>query len=139
MTRGAFFKRFCADMKIPWTEHNRRVFACWAQAEGGSAHWNPVNTTQDEPGATTFNFAGVKNYPDAETGLRALKKTFSYPGHGYERIVASMRENKPARDTLRLIGASDWGTAGTLGIEVLADIQRDPSYLRTLEKKEIAA
>lgn len=139
MTRGAFFKKFAAMMSIPWTEHNRRVFAAWAQAEGGAARFNPVNTTQTEPGATTYNFAGVKNYPDAETGLRALKTTFGYPGHGYGAILAAMRENKPARETLRLIGASDWGTAGTLGIEVLGDIQRKPSYLRTLERKEIAS
>lgn len=139
MTRGAFFKKLCADLDIPWTIHNRRAFAAWAQAEGGDAHFNPLNTTEAAPGATIFNYAGVKNYPTAEVGLGATERTFRHPDHGYGAILKSMRENKSASHTLGAVGRSDWGTGGNLAEEVLQDMHRNPSYLRTLEQKEIAS
>lgn len=139
MRRGAFAKKFCADEGIPWTTHTRRALMSWFQAEGGGARNNPANTTQDEFGATIYNFASVKNYPTPEVGLRAMETTFTYHGHGYETIMHRLRQNGSANSILKAIGASDWGTAGTLGMVIRAELARNPLYLRTLERKEIAS
>src|SRR5258706_11254188 len=65
------------------------MLAIWQACEGGSATWNPINTTQPEPGATNYNSVGVKNYPDKATGIRGTATTLTngyYPG-----IVADLR------------------------------------------------
>src|SRR4051812_17585494 len=36
----------------------------WHRAEGGTAAFNWLNTTQGAAGATDYNSVGVKNYPD---------------------------------------------------------------------------
>lgn len=50
----------------------------WMQEEGGDyqgskngAKWNPLNTTQNWPGATNYNSAGVKNYLSYMDGIQA--------------------------------------------------------------------
>ena len=49
--------------------------AAWQACEGGSARFNPLNTTQPVPGATSYNSAGVRNYPDRFAGVAALLLT----------------------------------------------------------------
>jgi hypothetical protein len=139
MTRGAYAKAVCRELGLPWTIHNRRVFAAWFQTEGGSAAQNPANTTQEMPGSTIYNWVGVKNYISAEQGIEATVKTFRGHGHGYEAILRCLRANVSAAQTLRAIGASDWGTGGTLAMQIRGELARIPAYLRTLERKEIAS
>lgn len=139
MTRGAFAKRLAKELDIPFTVHNRIALATWMQTEGGDAWFNPLNTTQDMPGATAYNWVGVKNYVSAEQGIDATVKTFRYRGHGYERILRSMRINAPARKTVRIIGGTDWGTGQTLMAVIRAEIARKmPWYLRQLEQRSVA-
>src|SRR5690349_6827936 len=45
--------------------------AAWHRAEGGSASYNWLNTTQPADGATEYNSVGVKNYPSYATGIQA--------------------------------------------------------------------
>lgn len=66
--------------------YHREVFKVWAaqaRAEGGTARFNPWNTTEPWPGATEYNSAGVKNYPSAKAGIAATLATLRngrYPG-----------------------------------------------------------
>jgi hypothetical protein len=140
MTRGQFAHKLCNELGIEKTLHVRRAFATWMQSEGGSANCNPLNTTLRMPGSWDYpgNTAGVQEYPDFETGLRATVKTFDTKGQGYEGILESMRHNDPARQIVRIIGETNWGTGKTLMAEVLAWIARVPWVLRQLERKEIA-
>lgn len=65
--------------------HDQRVrlLDAWAQAEGGTAAWNPLNTTFALPGSTHYNTVGVRNYKRATEGVCATALTLVngyYPG-----------------------------------------------------------
>ena len=139
MTRGAYAAAVMKALDVPHTVHNRRAFMAWYQTEGGEAKNNPANTTEEAPGATDYNWVGVKNYPTAAAGVAANVRTFKGKGHGYEAILHCFRTNAPASKTLTAIGRSDWGTGGTLAMTIRAELARIPSYLRVLESKEIAS
>ena len=71
------------------SSQNRRLLAAWGRAEGGTARYNPLNTTQPWPGATQYNADGVKNYRSGADGIRATAATLlngRYPG-----LVADLR------------------------------------------------
>ena len=69
---------------------NRELLDAWAKAEGGSAAFNPLNTTEPWPGATDYNTAGVKNYPNGAAGIAATAKTLT--NGFYDGIVADLRQ-----------------------------------------------
>lgn len=102
---------------------NRQLLNAWARAEGGTARYNPLNTTQPWPGATDYNPVGVKNYPTGAAGIAATAATLvngHYPGIVHDLraggfTAAQMVErNAPQFDTwgtgaaniLRVLGAS---------------------------------
>lgn len=96
----------------------RRMWAwvSWMQAEGGSAKFNPLNTTQEMPGATDFNWVGVKNYVSFKQGVQATIKTLNYGARhdlfGYRPIRQDLVKNAWASKTLLDIERSEWGTGG---------------------------
>lgn len=101
------------------------MWAAWARAEGGTARFNPWNTTEPWPGATGYNSAGVKNYPSAYAGVQATVRTLRngyYPGlcRDFER---------PGRLTAREIVARNageletWGTGSRAILAVLEEKQ----------------
>lgn len=88
-------------------------------AEGGTARYNPLNTTEPWPGATDYNDAGVKNYPTGADGIEATYLTLTN-GH-YNGIVRDMRTHLSARQMVER-NASEfdvWGTGSKLILEVL--------------------
>jgi hypothetical protein len=80
----------------------------WQTAEGTTASWNPLATTQDMPGATLFNSVGVKNYPSLASGVQATILTLQGTSHGYEQIVADLQASMDPMVTGGAINASDW-------------------------------
>lgn len=106
--------RLCGIMLIPLCPAVRQLFEAWARAEGGTARWNPLNTTLPMPGAWLYNSAGVRNYPFPVSGIAATAATLALPyyrqlwgslqvahanGHSARQIVEA---NRQAFDT--------WGT-----------------------------
>lgn len=140
MTRGEFANRLTAKLGAKITLHTRRAWQAQMQAEGGSAKNNPFNTTQPMPGSIDYNAVGVQQYKTAQQGVEATVKTLRYKNHGYERIIAKLKENAPATEIVKAIGESDWGTSGNLASRVLDDIKHDraPNTLKALEAKRIA-
>src|SRR4051812_31263918 len=67
--------------------------AAWHQAEGGTAAFNWLNTTQPTDGAIDYNSVHVKNYPDYQTGIRATVETLT--NGRYPRTLAGLRTNQP--------------------------------------------
>lgn len=80
------------DAHLPpyWREHLLAVLGCkhnpealrlldvWARAEGGTARWNPLNTTLPLTGFTLapdYNSAGVRNYAAPVAGVCATALT----------------------------------------------------------------
>lgn len=95
----------------PVTAVNATFLSLWAQAEGGSARNNPLNTTQPASGATNYNSVGVKNYPDQATGVAALATTLK---NGRYSGVLSALQRQDSTAAARAVVASPWGTGPQL-------------------------
>lgn len=95
----------------PATKENLRFLDAWQRAEGGTAAFNPLNTTQHAPGATSYNSVGVRNFLDPQQGLSATAKTL-LNGY-YKPIVSGLRSGRTTAEKLaQAVEASPWGTGG---------------------------
>jgi peptidoglycan hydrolase CwlO-like protein len=96
------------------SRNNLVAVVAWEASEGTDATWNPLATTFDEPGASTYNSSGVKNYISKGQGIDATVGTLNVGGHGYAPILANLRGGAPSMDSARAINRSDWcsGCAG---------------------------
>ena len=99
-------------MRLPVTADNVAAITAWEMAEGGhwynTAYYNPLNTTQDMPGATVFNSVGVKAYTSWKQGLEATVKTIKNGYYG--GIIDALRRGNDATAVAAAVGASPWGT-----------------------------
>lgn len=66
----------------PRTPANVSSLVAWQNREGGGGANNPLNSTEPAPGATVFNSVGVRNYPDAATGVAATAVTLRNGNYG---------------------------------------------------------
>lgn len=93
---------------------NRRLLGAWARAEGGSARYNPLNTTEPWPGATDYNSVHVRNYRSGADGIAATAATLE---NGYYKgIVHDLQDGTlPAKMIVQRNAAefSTWGTGAT--------------------------
>jgi peptidoglycan hydrolase CwlO-like protein len=99
-------------MALPVTPSNVAAVTAWEMAEGGhwynSAHYNPLNTTQPMPGATSMNSVGVKAYTSWQQGFAATVKTLRN-GY-YDGILAALQRGDDAFAVADAVAASPWGT-----------------------------
>jgi len=139
ITRGEFTQQVTKKLGAEVTLHTRRAWAAELQAEGGSAKFNPTNTTLRLPGSTNYNSVGVQNYTSAEQGIEATVKTLKQQCCGYYKIRRRLRANLSARKIVRGFGESEWGTNLTLVLAVLEDVthSRKPNTLAELEAKPV--
>lgn len=86
-------------------------FRAWHLCEGGTARFNPLNTTLRLVGSTDYNAAGVQHYSDRLMGLAATLLTLrlSY----YDDIRKALHE--PRISAPRILAKSErairiWGT-----------------------------
>lgn len=95
-------------INAPDTPQNAGVLSAWHKLEGGSASYNPFNTTLKEPGATSYNSVGVRNYTTPEQGLQATISTLkNTKGVGYDKIISALQSNNP-QQALEAITRSGW-------------------------------
>jgi len=107
-TRTEFAHDLLARLGFRVTRANTRALLAWMQAEGGSASYNPLNTTQPAAGASNYNSVGVKNYTSYNQGLTATAQTLRN-GH-YGPILRALRAGKSAMDVARAVAKTPWGT-----------------------------
>lgn len=112
VTRLQWADSFLKWIDAPVTDRNRRAVVAWVTAEGTTAKWNPLATTQPMPDSWSFNHVGVQNYVTWNQGLDATLKTLNYRNLGYEAILARLRNNRRPWFTLRAVESSAWGTGG---------------------------
>jgi hypothetical protein len=97
----------------PVNHNNVAALVGWANAEGGnwnnSARYNPLNTTQGAPGATSINSVGVKSYNNWQQGINATVQTLRNGNYG--GIINALHTSNP-HAVAQAIGASPWGTSG---------------------------
>jgi hypothetical protein len=87
------------------TPTNRRALVLWGRTEGGGGRNNPLNTTMPAPGDSKFNSAGVRNYPDEDTGIRATIRTLQL--RYYVAVVGALRRGT-LQDIYDAIHRSPW-------------------------------
>lgn len=94
----------------PASAANVAFLDTWQRYEGGSAAFNPLNTTQSEPGATDYNSVGVKNYPSAAVGAKATAATLE--NGRYDAVVSALRTGNPQPSSEMESEIRTWGTGG---------------------------
>lgn len=110
----AFFLTVLSRLGCHDTPDNLEALQVWQRAEGGSATFNPFNTTQPYAGASDYNSVGVKNYPSEAAGIDATVQTLNN-GHYYD-IVRWLRNGGNGREVCQAIDASVWGTHGATAL-----------------------
>jgi hypothetical protein len=125
--RAHWAKRLLDAIDAPVSDHNKYALVAWQTAEGTDARFNPLATTRKMPGSTNFNRVGVQDYTDLLSGVKATQLTLSESGHNYEPIVASLRANRAAADTLEAVRNSAWGT-GALALQVLPWVKKEYDF-----------
>jgi hypothetical protein len=101
-----------ARISAPATAANLDAFAAWAAGEGSCARFNPLATTQPEPGATPFNTLSggghVWNYPDFSTGVKAT--TTALTNGLYQPVIAAFQAGAGVAAVAAAVEGSPWGT-----------------------------
>lgn len=113
--------RVLRGIKGKGSGENRRFLGAWQLAEGGTAAFNPLNTTEPWAGATNYNSVGVKNYRTGSDGIAATVATL-LNGH-YTNIVHDLRDGTlPAEMIVKRNDAEIrvWGTNPNTILAVLA-------------------
>jgi len=120
---GQWARLAAAQFKAPGCKENLIVLSAWQANEGTDARWNPLATTYDMPGATDFNWVGVKDYVSLKQGLLASWLTLQrgWKTYGYGDIVVSLRKCGKAEDTAAAIAASSWCGCGSYYVLSLVD------------------
>ena len=124
-------------LSAPRCANNLIAVVAWADQEGSTASWNPLDTTYDEPGATLYNSVGVRNYVSLQQGLDATVATLAEGAttNRYGAIVADLRGCTPPVVTATAINASNWCrgcTGGEYVYSVLPSVIA--AYLASLNK-----
>jgi molecular chaperone GrpE (heat shock protein) len=111
-TQLTWAKALLLAMRLPVTADNVAAVTAWEMAEGGhwynTAYYNPLNTTQNMPGARVFNSVGVKAYTSWKQGLQATVKTLKNGLYG--GIIEALRRGNDSDGVAHAVGASPWGT-----------------------------
>jgi len=107
----------------------------WQRAEGGTAAWNPLNTTLALGGSVNwvdseYNSIGVKNYKYDVAGVCATALTFSQRDSSGKMVYGSiLSDMKSGNYTAEQIIARNskvielWGTSPTLMVSILKGIK----------------
>lgn len=119
-----------AMIGAPRRHENLRLLAAWSQAEGGTARWNPLNTTRYEPDytGTDYNGAGVRQYTSPIAGVCATVLTLigrdSTGKLRYGGIIADLQAGQKTAEQIVTDRAAQfqiWGTSPQTISDVLAE------------------
>lgn len=115
--QAALLKRLGA----PATPNNLRFLNAWQAAEGGTARFNPFNTTLPMQGASAYNSVGVRNYASPEAGIDATLRTLQGRYPHYNQILGGLQAgNVPWQSLAAQVEASPWGTHNITGAAAAA-------------------
>ena len=99
---------------LPRTPCNVGAITAWEAAEGGhwhnSARYNPLDTTQQEPGSAPMNSVGVQAYTSWQEGLQATVTTLNNGNYG--AIISALQNGTSAGQVAGAVASSPWGTGG---------------------------
>lgn len=102
----------------PLSAANEQAVVSWEAAEGGNwhntAHYNPLNTTQREPGSTPMNPVGVQSYTSWQQGLDATTQTLRNGNYG--GVLTALARGDNAAAVENAVTSSPWGTKSITNI-----------------------
>lgn len=111
-SQQAWARTLLTKLGKPLTPENIKALTTWAAWEGGqwhnSAHYNPLNTTQPEAGATNMNKEGVKSYKSWDQGYTATVQTLN--NGRYKAILSALAKGNNTGSVLQAVDHSPWGT-----------------------------
>lgn len=109
-----FYEAVLREVGAPLSTNNLTSLYAWRQAEGGSATYNPFNTTWKLPGSVLYgsNTHGVQSYATPQDGVTATVKTLT--NGKYEGILSALRSDAAPETTVAAIMASRWGTTSLI-------------------------
>jgi hypothetical protein len=112
-SKGDWAGQLLGALGMPATAANVAAVVAWENAEGGGfgnvAAFNPLNTTQPEPGSHAINGVGVQAYTSWGQGLQATVTTLNNGNYGH--ILAALRAGNDAQAVADAVALSPWGTA----------------------------
>ena len=101
---------FLHKAHLPGTACDRAAVVAWIGAEGSNPAWfNPLDSTQSEPGSHAINPVGVQAYTSRRQGIEANAVTIRngyYPG-----VLAALEAGQDAQAVADAVAQSPWGTA----------------------------
>lgn len=105
-------------INAPTTDPNVVGMLAWAKAEGSTAKFNLLDTTLKTADSTPLpgNSAGVQEYPNWDAGVNATVQTLQ----NYGGILTALRQQQGPQALAKAVGASPWGTSGSLISQVAA-------------------
>jgi hypothetical protein len=113
-TPGDFAVALLQQLNAPVTQSNVQFLIAWADEEGGNWHnaasFNPLNTTEDAPGAVSMNSVGVKAYGSWDQGIAATVSTLKNGDYG--DIIASLQGGDAATTAVNAAGLRTWSGGG---------------------------
>ena len=130
-----WINRLLSLLMITVNHQNTRLMTAWQRAEGGTAAWNPLNTTLALGGSVNwvdseYNSIGVKNYKYDVAGVCATALTFSQRDSSGKMVYGSiLSDMKSGNYTAEQIIARNskvielWGTSPTLMVSILKGIK----------------
>jgi hypothetical protein len=137
-TRLDFATLLLNKLDRPTCNNNIISMLAWMAYENTDAAYNPLATERDYPGATDFNEAGVKNYPDLESGINATIEALTNGLYG--EILADLANCADPETTCAAISASRWGShpSSILVNQVRNDIEYYGGLVVYLPQSEVA-
>jgi hypothetical protein len=110
LTYGAWARAFLTTIGAPRCGDDLLLVVAWETQESTAALYNPLATTHDMDGATTFNGSGVKNYTSFAQGVQAAADTLitGSPSNGYQAVLDGLRACASADSVATSIRDSAW-------------------------------
>lgn len=128
-----WIERLCAILEIPVNHQIVRFFTAWGRAEGGSATWNPLNTTNHVQSkahgnwqTNDYNTTTVANFNHPWQGVLATADTMEQDV--FHSLAVSLRQAKANGATAeQLVSANSaaiktWGTNPQTMLDVLKSV-----------------
>jgi len=110
VSSAAWWTAILGQLHAPLDPTNASNLDAWQACEGGTAAFNPFNTTEPWPGSSDYNSAGVKNYPNFNAGVLATVATLENGLYG--SIISALKSSAPRSVFASAVGNSPWGTSG---------------------------
>lgn len=112
-TRHVWVRDLLVAIGGPGTLENAVALVAQCQAEGGSAKFNPLNSTRDAPGATDYNSVHVKNYTMYEQGIDVTAQMLRQTN--MRLLFDVLRRGGTAGNYWTALALSPWGTRPPVG------------------------